>query len=222
LATIIYAWQTESKTNNKGAWVQRRIQETWFEVLAVLILLTPGAISLLIIYPRSHYVFISGILVAFAEIIFFTKGEDIKGDQNIPTVLLISGLALLMIRPMSLPPGSGAQPNIKTIEFLRALNIERPVNILEAEGGYGIYVGDNYRRIKEYSKKAPWSIFIEESGINLIVLSEGLKNDTRFINDQEWLDFQANPRAWGFNVLGIPDVEDRKLLYKNGLLNSPL
>ena len=218
LAMILYAWRSESKNNDKGSWLRRRIHKTWFEVLAVLILLLPGIISFLIIYPRSHYIMISGVLTAFAVIIFITKDEDLDSDQNIPLPLLISGIALLLIRPISLPPGSGAQPNIKTIEFLRALDINIPINILEAEGGYGIYVGDNYKRVAEYSKKAPWSIFIEENEINMIILSESLKKDVRFINDHEWQDFLENPTAWGFNYQEIPNVENRKLLYRAGIV----
>ena len=132
---VIFALQSKLITHNRVSWLKERIQATWFEIFSVLIILAPNVISILVIYPRSHYILILGVLASFIATIFLTKGTDGYSHQNVSTILLVSGLALLLIRPISLPPGAGAQPNIRTIEFLRALDIKRPVKLLEAEGG---------------------------------------------------------------------------------------
>lgn len=222
LAMVIFAWQAELKTYGGFQWIMERMQATWFELASVLILLAPSAVSVLVIYPRSHYILIPGVLILFIAAVFLTKGIGRSQHQNFLAVVLVSGLALLLIRPVSPLPGFGAQPIINTIEFLRALDIKRPVRILEAEGGYGIYVGDNYVRVAEYSKNTPWSAFLDENEINMIVLTDRLITDTRFATDQEWLDFLADPAAWGFSFQEIPGVEGRTLLYRNGLINSSL
>jgi hypothetical protein len=112
------------------------------------------------------------------------------------------------------------QPNLNTIKFLRSLEIKTPVHILEAQGGYGIYVGRNYNRVAEYDKNANFCSFVHDTQIDMVVLSDGLRSDDRFFNDPEWLLFIEDPGKFGFIHLDIPHVPNRSLLVTKALLSK--
>lgn len=110
-------------------------------------------------------------------------------------------------------------PNLRTITFIQTLSIGQEVNMLEAEGGYYIYLGDNFHRIAEYDKTVNFNIFLHERRINMIVLTEGLEQDSRFKTDEEWKDFLNNYTTLGYLKLDIPKT-NRKLFVDEQLLQS--
>jgi hypothetical protein len=198
--------------------IRGKLRRGWFGLAVVSILLLPSIISVLLVYPREHYLLASGTIAALAIIVALAKGSGELDWRGREAMLLIIGLALLIVRPLSIPPGGAAQPNLKTIQYLRSLGISEQVNILEAEGGYGIYIGEHFHRVAEYDKKTPWSAFLAEKNIGLIVVSEVLARDPRFAGDPEWVSFVSAPETAGFASANIPGVEGRRLIYKEGML----
>ena len=111
------------------------------------------------------------------------------------------------------------QTNLNTVIFIRSLNIKKKVNILEGEGGLNIYLGNNYNRIAEFSKKSEFNEFMKINGINMIVYSKLVYNDVRFKDDSQWLSFLEYYKQYGFEKIIIPNT-DRILYVKIDLIKS--
>ncbi len=174
-------------------------------------------ISSIVIFPRQHYVIIWGLLITLLlAIIVFDKGLIWSGF-TITKFFMASLLIVAMTPPSSFLITSNSQPNKNTIRFIESLNIKHKVYLLEAEGGYSIYLGDNFSRVSEYSKNQGFDDFHKAKNINMIVLSKGLRNDSRFRSDKEWADFLDNHTERGYVLLEIPRT-DRTLLVAQYLL----
>lgn len=197
----------------------RRIRDNlvsfrFFMILLFLAIL-PVGISIVLIAPRGHYVYIFGVLCALGVVVlcFRETGENKEDSSYLVTALLC--IAVLMItRPLSDSLPAHPQLNLKTIMFLRNLNIETPVDILEAEGGYGIYLGENYNRVPEEEKNTPFVDFLTKRSIDMVVLSPRLAQDVRFREDPQWYFFTNDPRSFGFSRMTIPHVDERSLFVK--------
>jgi hypothetical protein len=88
---------------------------------------------------------------------------------------------------------------------------------LEAEGGFHIYLGHNFHRVRENSKKKNenFNSFLINNRINMIVLSDKLLTDNRFKDDPQWKYFLNNFSLYGFSKYNIPNSQ-RILLVKEG------
>lgn len=189
------------------------------KIYALLLILVPCIISSLIIFPRDHYLMLGGtVSLAMLVGIFLNNTSNIDLNSR-EIILLFCAFSLLIIRPISIPVQLDSQPNLKTIEFLKSQKFNSQVNILEAEGGINIYLGDNFKRIAEYDKKDPWPVFLNDNKINLILISNRLDLDSRFSGDEYWKIFINNPEKFGFRTLKIPSLQDRKIIYKSDLIN---
>jgi hypothetical protein len=113
-------------------------------------------------------------------------------------LLLISLFVIALTLYVSQNREKTQQPTLNTIRFIQSLGIHKPVNLLEAEGGYNIYLGDNFHRVAEYDKSVGFNHFRADQNINMIVVSYTLLNDTRFINDPEWQGFLTDYRQLGY------------------------
>lgn len=220
LAFASYLRRSMRRHSLNGGYVQKYLFSNRLDISALAIFLIPSAISVLIIYPRQHHIFLGGWIAISIFIALLARKSD--GDRLIAreSQMLIIGLSLVLIKPISAPLHHETQVNLKTIEFLTKLNITRQVNILEAEGGFHIYLGRNYRRIAEYDKRTPWVTFMEENKINMILTTKNLVTDSRFFSDKQWLQFIQTPERFGFEVLTLPNLPDRKLYYKTELIKT--
>ncbi len=211
----------------RGTWpvFRKRIRDNLvsfqFRLILLFLAILPVGISVVLIAPRRHYIYMFGALCALgAAVLLFRKiGENREHSSYAVTALLC--IAVLMItRPLSDSIPRHPQPNIKTIVFLRDLNLATPIDILEAEGGYGIYLGENYTRVPEYDKDLPFPDFLAERSIDMIVLSPRLAKDVRFHDDPQWHSFTNAPQSFGFSREPIPDVDERSLFLKEEILVS--
>jgi hypothetical protein len=119
-----------------------------------------------------------------------------------------------LIRPLSESKGIVNQKNLKTTKFIRSLEIRTSINLLDAEGGYSIYLGNNFNQIEESSKEVPFKEFVRMNSINMILLTDGLRNYLKYQNDPEWQSFLKNPGEMGFRQLTVPEFNESKLLIK--------
>jgi len=183
-------------------------------LLGLMIFVVPPLVSVTVIYPREHYItFIACLMMIFIAV--FTGG---KGRGIIPNGAKFVPLALLLIAVV--PSVSGLKrpmPTLKTIEFLRTLGVTKTVNLLEEEGGYGIYVGKNYHRINPVPKRLSFNAFAKKTHLNAIVLSRNLLKDSRLRDDSEWKYFLKNYNRFGFIHMPIPKTS-RDLLIRKALL----
>jgi hypothetical protein len=185
-------------------------------LIIVAMYLIPGFVSAIIIYPRDHYLLLPGVLIAVTITSFVAKQTSGQEQSNYKRLLLYSVL-VIALTPCFADQTNFKQENLETILFLKTLGIQERVNVLEAEGGYGIYVGDNYHRVAEYDKKTSFNQFLADRNIGMIVITDHLKNDTRFRNDKEWEFFLSNYASKGYREIDIPHTE-RKLIVRSDLL----
>src|SRR5512140_407848 len=132
-------------------------------------------------------------------------------------------LALLILAVTPSPylhEGSEAQQNVRTIHVVQNLHITSPVNMLEAEGGYNIYLGDNFQRIGENEKNMSFREFVASRKIGMVVVTKLLGTDIRFRSDPEWRDFLLHYEEWGFSEIQVPD-SDIKVVVRKDLLPQP-
>ena len=187
------------------------VRASWLSSLAVLLMLIPPLVSSVVIYPREHYLLLVVILPLHGLAVFARSHSISQKDTAIAVAVL--ALALFMAQPAD--TGNRSQPNRAVIAALRSLNISRPVNLLEAEGEYGVYVGENYNCIAEYSKSSFFNDFVEQKSIDAIILSDHLRADTRFRDDPEWQSFLVEPSVLGFTAIAVPGAPERRILVRN-------
>lgn len=175
-----------------------------------------------IIFPRYHYLIIHTVLLCV--LLAYLYSHTIRNSHwNLNWRLAsVIGLLILLLTP-SLANGwcvgkscifsrqqKPPRPNLETIQFIRSLNLNPPVNLLAFDIEYPIYLGDSYQRIDPASKQVGFLQFIQQNQVDLIVLDQELQQDIRFVDDREWNRFLQNYPALGAQRLDIPRTE-RKL-----------
>jgi len=101
------------------------------------------------------------------------------------------------------------------ISKLRDTVGDKPVTILEMEGGYSLYLSRGSEWIPADEKAIPFSAYIEEEqpvwpngtkrGIDIVVASPRLINHPAYSEDADWSAFTNSPAAFSFRRLeGVP------------------
>uniref|UniRef100_UPI0026278C12 hypothetical protein n=1 Tax=uncultured Chloroflexus sp. TaxID=214040 RepID=UPI0026278C12 len=194
-----------SRKRNRQTSLYQNLHQYKTILLTTAIFMIPGIISIAIIYPRDHYLLILVTLTIIGVItILFADSSNQRERDNYKTlsaILAISATLLFLFRPYQEPT---IRSNIETIRLIQSLNISRPVNMLEAHGGYDVYLGRNFNRVAEYSKGTNFHEFRLRNNINMILVSNPLISDTRFVSDREWLDFLENHEEFGYVRREVP------------------
>ena len=108
--------------------------------------------------------------------------------------------------------------NRSIIDQMRALNINKPVDILEMEGGFSTYLGDNYTWYEAYDKNISFNKMLVEKNINMIVVSDKLLDNLKYSEDAEWQQFLGNFEKYGFYKHYLHSRIFRYLLIKKDLI----
>ena len=74
------------------------------------------------------------------------------------------------------------------IYFIKELNIKDNIVFLGTGGSMKPYI-DNFQHVSETDKEIPFNAFLEQKKINMILVSDQLKLDTRFRLDKEFRKF---------------------------------
>lgn len=176
----------------------------------------PGLLAAnLLIYPRGHYLLMLGTLLLVGMLALFARPRP---PAHLPASALLAVLLLILTpNTTALVPPALDRVNITTINTITALDLAAPVFMLEAEGGYNIYIGAHVQRVPEYDKDRPFAAWAAERQINMIVVSDRLRNDSRLRDDPEWLALLADPAAHGYVAFPI-EATGRLLLVDARLL----
>lgn len=186
-------------------------------LIASAVFLLPVFISLILIYPRNHYVVIVLCIGLFVGALLakHSSKQALSHKQNIGFVIVV----LLMFGCFPAFPGQSniAKPNVQTIQIIRLLKITEPVNMLDAEGGFAIYTGDNVKRVVAFNKEGDFDAFLKANKLNMIVSSALINNEPRFKNDAKWHYFLTHFDQYDFVKIAIPHT-DRVLFVQKALL----
>lgn len=169
---------------------------------SICVMLVP---TTLIISPREHYMVILGtlLLAMLAILIDPFKDRQIKWLHAAMISILIVAITPNIVNLVGPRPSS--RPTLEAIQFLRGLKVSEPVHLLDADLGLSTYLSDNFKSISAHIKNKPFEAFREEQQINMIMASDNLLNDSRYLNDAEWKAFQENYESEGFVKLVLPD-----------------
>jgi hypothetical protein len=129
--------------------------------------------------------------------------------------LLLIGLVVIAITPYHSYKHPAAKQTVETIRLISELEIKAPVRLLEADGGYNHYIGQNFSRVTEFSKNTNFNNFIYSNKISMIVASTRLKRDIRFKDDREWLSFLNEPSVLGYEKVTIPNTDNSVYIHKS-------
>ncbi len=195
-----------------------------------LIVALPAGISLIIIYPRTHYILIPATIIFFIGIHIVAKYLPSlqflnKTQKNIITIITICFLCYGMPfktsgmpdKPILKTSNSMSQINIKRIKMLESLNMREKVVILSPFGSICTYLSDNYSNVELFKKDTKFIKFINENTINMIIVNDELIKDTRFTNDSEFELFIEDFENRGFYKVDmkIPGHEEYLLIEKD-------
>lgn len=207
--------------HSRGKWLPK-LRENFEEHRGLLVLfscyLLPSFVSTIVIFPRDHYLLLPGVLAIIATALFVVNSSEGKRELEDHKKLMLVGFLVISLTPYISYQSTGKRKNVETVMLIKSLEIEREVNLLEAEGGYGIYVGDNFQRVAEYDKNTNFNAFLSDRKINMIVVTDRLRNDTRFRDDEEWKFFLSNCATSGYEKMNIPNT-DRQLIVSKKLLS---
>lgn len=184
-----------------------------------IIFIVPVLFSVIIIYPRQHYLL---IIFIFSFILFIpllrVPSYNINSHKVLNFVIIGYAISLSIITPhYSKFYTFYNQNNLETIKYVRSLNIESKVNLLEANGGYSTYLGLNYKTIQPYTKDTSFDKFLIDKKINMIIFSGKLTRVKNFSSDSTWNIFLENYEKFGFIREVIPN-SGNELFLKNYLI----
>jgi hypothetical protein len=147
--------------------------------------------------------------------ILINSQKSSKKELSYQALLLI-GLVSLTVTPYVAGSNRSKkpQPILNTIEYVESLQIDDPVFMLEVEGGYDYYLDANYSRVFHESRSTGFYQYLQDNSINMIVITEALKDDTRFRGDPEWQEFLDNYKSFGFELRDIPKTAREILIHK--------
>lgn len=147
----------------------------------------------------------------------------LAGDQEGAHVqyrhLLLLGLFIVMVTPYFANSGGSNQPVVDTIRFIQSLEIKKPINMLEADGGYCVYLESNCKTVWTYDKSTGFGQFLKQENINMVVVDGNTLNDSRFVHDPEWNNFLLNYGQMGYTELDIPGTGS-KLIIQDSLVKQ--
>ncbi|MBD2142194.1 hypothetical protein H6F39_12715 [Anabaena sp. FACHB-1250] len=232
LAMIYLIWKRKIISRQ---WNKRTFIDLLIFFISISIAVLP---SVLLIYPRSHYLMVQVVMGITIFIYLLSNSIPKNKIKKIGLLKILTiCLFLFMLTPTYLP--SKATPNFNVITFINKLDIKNKVNLFESEGGYSIYLGNNYNWIQEHEldaggqyeiclgdnnvktnkcdEKENFKKFAFHKQINMIVLSKQLIKDTRFIDDNEFNLLLNKPELLNFSRFHVPNT-DIDLLVKNELL----
>lgn len=194
-------------------------------LLAAAVFALPATISAIVIYPESHYLLAELVLAALVAGALLAPAGAVPSGPSAARLLALAAVLLVATPYLSAnwyfseqsAPVERQLNNLHTIEYLRGLRLAGDVRMLEADGGYYIYVGDNIKRVAQSTKDTDFGTFLRYSQVDLIVVSSDLAGDSRFRDDPAWLAFLRDSRAFGYETVDIPGT-DRKLIARGDLL----
>jgi len=183
----------------------------------IAILIIPPLIASVLIYPRAHYLIL--IIVPILGLGLVLTGNCCMKLRHGQALGIIAIATFFLFMTSNAFEADDNFPVKSTITFLQTLMPSRDVQLLEAEGGFDIYLNDKWHRVAEYDKIESFHAFRSRTHINSILLTEKLTKNSRFCSDPEWLRFLAAPETYNFTSIPIPETEFR-LLYKKGLFKK--
>lgn len=177
-------------------------------------------LSIIMIYPRDHYLIMALIFLWIPLLILIFGNSEQKQTINSHWNIILIGSILIFITPhVSFFTGNEVpRPVVDTINHIKLLGIEEEVNIFEIDGGYHYYLGNNFHVTHAPTQYPNCISLIEKENISLVIISERFINYVDLLYDEGCNQLLNNFKEYGFQKQFILDGE-REILVLNDLID---
>lgn len=197
--------------------------------------------SVILVYPRDHYLILQGIyliailayLISCLPILDASNSASPRSESwIILSAIVASSLIFLCVPSIAygwcIAPNTCAfdrtsseiaQPELQVIQFVKRLNIQDPVILLD-RSGYWTYLTENYQPIQGNlasidQQKGGFQNFLKENKINMVLVTPATTRTNEYSQDPSFLEFLQQPDKFGFLHLGIPTPDSVLSLEKS-------
>lgn len=199
-------------------WAQ--IKEQWLEWLLLVIVIGPTFISVVLIFPREHYMVMQTLLLLTAILTFsygFTGWASPVTDRSRLGVVSAVMMLLLILSPSPEsrayfdnfrdPKGTFNQQAVKVLEQFEYK--KDTIIISEDEGGITFFLREEDKARFKWTpamwKKSAFNHYADSMGTQLYYVTPLMLYDDRYRYDEEWQDFLKNYRQKGYEKKVIAD-----------------
>jgi len=197
----------------------KNVIENFTNLCIIILYSLPGIASSLIIYPREHYLVIP-LTLNLMFIFFLATKDKIDYKHTRFSQIILIGILLIWITPGLSLDHRGNQPTLGTINYVKSLNLDQNIKMLENDGGYCYYINETCEATMGFSKTQNFIEFLKTENINLVVVTNSLLEESKLVNDPEWQDFLINFSQYGFEKLDIPEINNYLIISSNLLNNN--
>jgi hypothetical protein len=160
---------------------------------AIIIFMTPVAISCIVVYPRDHYLVLWVFLVLML-ISVFVRHLKLEGY---PVAIVLSSCILFWFTP---PLHVMSQPNLNLIEKLR--DLKGISTMVEIDGGWCTYLSPQCKTIFAYDldKAVDLQTYFDENRVDTIFVSKELLSFAPVAANPQFARIIQDPTANGWTV----------------------
>ena len=182
-----------------------------------LLFCLPSLISIVFIYPRSHYmIMIESMMLIFLS---FTTSEFLK-EKKINTsyvfeTALVLGISSSIFFPNRFMSSSIHETSCTNLGILNSINIvsdKQKINLLSVAAGISPFLNKNINNIGAKYFDQPYCEFIEKYNINMVLVNESILNHRKIIDNKVIDKFRNDTN---FVVLDINKCREQLIVRKN-------
>ncbi len=135
-------------------------------------------------------------------------------SSAVPLLLLAAAFCSIQVATKSIQT-----PVLSTVDTINALPWTSEIAVLEADGGYAVYLDRPTHRFIAQDKSIPFDALLKERSINLIVASPRLMADHRYKDDPEWKRFLDGGYEQTFRRIPVIGTENTLFVAEKDLLS---
>ncbi|GAB3914021.1 hypothetical protein GCM10028803_58800 [Larkinella knui] len=192
--------------------------------LALFILLLPSLASVVLVFPRTHYLYFHA--VGLITMLAFLLG-NIKLRVAQSPVWLAGMASLMMVWVVYQTTQQQAEkrptPVADNIRFIRSLSLKGTVSSLEREWYriflYGRQQTPRWIRVDIYQPNTDFGRFLEQQNVNFILMTKDMQN--YFARDSGFASFLSGAESGRFVRLKAPEPGSYLLIRPELLLKQP-
>ncbi|KAA9353627.1 hypothetical protein [Larkinella humicola] len=191
--------------------------------LALFILLFPSMASVVLVFPRSHYLYFHafGLIIIVAFLLGYVK---LRIAQSSAWLASLASLMMIWVIYQTAQQQKELRPTpvADNIRFIQALSINGPVSSLERDW-YRVFLYSQEQKprwvpVEFYQPNTDFGRFLTEQNVNFILMTKDMQ--TYFAGDRGFAAFMSGGDASQFVRLEAPEPGSY-LLVRPELLSKP-
>ncbi len=181
--------------------IARKIKANAADLLVLVPPLAAALAAALVIHPDSHY-----LITVAACILVLASGlmADLPPGAECPASPLFWPVGVSIVLALVTPTfveNARPLPGYTSIRHLKSLRFQGDAILLATNGSGHHLIGRNWKSLPSWDKprEEGFLSFIRRNNVNFIVVDQRMVNDSRYRDDPEWRQFQADPATANFS-----------------------